>query len=101
MSFDPLAGLKKVDEKLYDKMMTENKYAFRDGVVPTKYKLLIAMAIDASHGATDGVFSLTNAALRAGATKEEIAEFLDVVHYVSGGGSIFTAAAALSKVEGL
>lgn len=101
MSFDPLAGLKKVDEKLYNKMISESENAFREGVVPTKYKLLLAMAIDASHGAADGVTSLANSAMNAGATKDEFAEFLEVVHYVSGGGSIYTAAHGLSRVEGL
>ena len=52
------------------------KLALEDGVLPRKIKLLIAMALDAVHGASDEVQSLAKEALKAGATKEEITEAL-------------------------
>ncbi len=45
-----------------------------DGALPRKMKLLIAMVFDASHGAVSGVKSLAQSAVKAGATKAEIAE---------------------------
>ncbi|MDH7556649.1 MAG: carboxymuconolactone decarboxylase family protein, partial [Candidatus Methanosuratincola sp.] len=62
--------------------------------------LLIAMAIDASHGASGGVRALAEAAMRAGATKEEIGEALRVAFYISGCGSFYTAAEGLSNIIG-
>jgi hypothetical protein len=45
-------------------------FVFADGVLPKKFKLLIAMSFDASYGAVNGVTSLAQQALEAGATKE-------------------------------
>lgn len=58
------------------------------------------MAIDASHGASGGVRALAEAAMRAGATKEEIAEALRVAFYISGCGSFYTAADGLGDLLG-
>src|SRR6056297_1636865 len=99
MAFDPLATLDKVNPALYKKMKDNNKAAFSEGAIPIKYKLLLAMALDAAEGATDGVTAVTQLALNHGATKEEIAEVLNVLHYVCGGGSIYTASMGMSKVE--
>jgi alkylhydroperoxidase/carboxymuconolactone decarboxylase family protein YurZ len=98
MSFDPLAPLKEVNQNLYNQMQNNSKTAFGPGTVPVKYKLLAAMVLDAAHGATNGVTSLTKAAREAGATDAEIAEFLEVLHYVSGGGSLYTASAGLAPL---
>ena len=68
------------------------------GALPEKIKLLIALALDASHGAVSGVRALAQAALAAGATRQEIAETLRVAQYVSGAGAVYTAAAALKDL---
>jgi alkylhydroperoxidase/carboxymuconolactone decarboxylase family protein YurZ len=52
------------------------------------------MALDGSHGAAEGVRALAEQAMKAGATKEEIAETIRVAQYVSGVGSVYTAAHA-------
>jgi alkylhydroperoxidase/carboxymuconolactone decarboxylase family protein YurZ len=67
-------------------------------VLPRKFKLLIAMALDAAHGTVTGVKSLTEQALKAGATREEVMETLRVVHYISGAGGVYTAAHAFKEI---
>ena len=69
-----------------------------DGALPKKIKLLIAMVLDAVQGAPDGVQSLAREAIKAGATKEEIAEALRVAQYICGVGCIYTAGRALRDV---
>ena len=56
------------------------------------------MSLDASHGAAGGVTSLAQQAMQAGATKQEILEALRVTHYISGVGSVYTAAEALKEL---
>lgn len=41
------------------------------------------MVLDATHGAEEGVRNLTQAAMHAGATKEEIAEALRVAYFIA------------------
>jgi len=67
-----------------------------DGALPEKIKLLMAMALDAAAGDADGVKSLAERAIKAGATKEEVAESLRVAQYVSGVRSTYTAGRALA-----
>lgn len=69
-----------------------------DGALPRKIKLLIAMALDTVHGSTDGVRSLAQQAIKAGATKKEIAETLRVGQFICGVGCVYTAAKALQNV---
>jgi alkylhydroperoxidase/carboxymuconolactone decarboxylase family protein YurZ len=57
------------------------------------------MALDAAHGAVQGVKSLAQQALAAGATKEEIAETIRVACYVNGVSCVYTAAAAFREIE--
>jgi alkylhydroperoxidase/carboxymuconolactone decarboxylase family protein YurZ len=66
--------------------------------LPRKFKLLIAMALDESHGTVQGVKALAQVALEAGATREEIKEVLRVAHYTSGAGSVYTAAHYLKEL---
>ena len=56
------------------------------------------MVLDVVHGPSDGVMSLSREAIKAGATKEEIAGFLRVAQYICGVGSIYTAAGDLKQV---
>lgn len=94
----PLKIFEKIDPELLKLVKNTNEFALADGTLPRKVKLLIAMALDASHGAVQGVRSLAQAALKAGATKEEITEALRVAHYVSGVGSVYTAADAFKDL---
>jgi alkylhydroperoxidase/carboxymuconolactone decarboxylase family protein YurZ len=84
-----------LDPELFELVKTTNDLALSEGALPKKFKLLVAMALDAAVGTVAGVGSLAQAAMRAGATKDEIMETLRVAQYLCGVGSIYTAAEAL------
>ena len=98
MADDPLAILEKLDPELLKLTRDGGRFALAEGALPRKVKFLIAMALDAAHGASDGVAALARAAMNAGATKEEVAEALRVAHYVAGAGATYTAARGLADV---
>jgi AhpD family alkylhydroperoxidase len=94
----PLKIYEDLDPKLLELVNNARDLALADGALPRKTKLLIAMVLDAVHGASDGVQALAREAIRAGATKEEIAEALRVAQYICGVGCVYTAARALKEV---
>ena len=98
MSENPLKILEKLDPDLLKLVESTSNLALSDGALPKKFKLLIAMALDASLGAVQGVKTLAQSAMKAGATKEEIMETLRVAQYISGVGSVYTAAQALKEI---
>ncbi len=98
MAEHPLKVFEKLDADLLSSIQASNARTFADGALPKKFKLLIAMALDASHGASDGVKSLATQAMNAGATKEEIVEAMRVTHYVCGAGSVYVAARAFKEL---
>jgi alkylhydroperoxidase/carboxymuconolactone decarboxylase family protein YurZ len=98
MAEHPLKILEKIDPELLKFVQNTNAFALADGALPRKIKLLIAMALDAAHGAVEGVKSLTQQAMQAGATKEEVVEALRVAQYVSGAGAVYTAARAFKEL---
>ncbi len=94
----PLKIYEKLDPDLLKHVENSRDFVFADGALPRKYKLLIAMAFDASYGAVNGVKSLAQQALDVGATKEEITEALRVAQYLSGVDCIYTAGQALKEL---
>ena len=98
MAEDPLDVFEEFDPELLKLVRQTATFAMADGALPRKIKLLIALALDAAHGAVGGVAALARAALQAGATKQEIAEALRVAHYISGAGSTYTAGRGLSEL---
>ena len=98
MGEHPLKIFEKVDPELLKLIQSTNSFALTDGALPRKFKLLIAMALDAAHGSADGVKSLADQAMKAGATKEEIMETLRVTQYISGVGAVYTAAHAFREL---
>ena len=76
MNEHPLATLQVLDPELMAHLQTTDPLIYADGALPRQFKLLVAMAFDAAAGAEGGVRALANAALQAGATREEIAETL-------------------------
>jgi len=98
MNKNPLEIIKELDLKLFDLVSQNNEFTFKDGALPSKTKYLIALALDAAHGAVNGVRSLSLQALKYGASKEEIMEALHVSNFISGVGSIYTASAGLKDV---
>jgi alkylhydroperoxidase/carboxymuconolactone decarboxylase family protein YurZ len=98
MAEHPLKIFEKIDPELLKLVKDTNAFALADGALPRKFKLLIAMALDASHGTVQGVKSLTQQAMQAGATKEEVMETLRVAQYISGAGAVYTAAHAFKEI---
>ena len=89
MAENPLQTIEQLDPELLKLMQDGQQLAMSDGALPRKFKLLIAMVLDAAHGAEGGVGALARLAMQDGATKEEIAEALRVAQYVTGVGSIY------------
>ncbi len=98
MAEHPLKIFEKIDAELLKLIKTTNDFALADGGLPRKIKFLIAMALDASEGAVEGVRSLAEQAMKAGATKEEIVETIRVAQYICGVGSVYTAASAFKEL---
>ena len=76
MAEHPLQVFIKHDPEFFKLLEQSREFELADGALPKKSKLLIALALDAAHGAVNGVQSLARQALAAGATKEEILEVL-------------------------
>ena len=98
MAENPLKVFERLDPDLLKLVGQTTELALSDGALPRKVKLLMAMALDASKGATEGVKALTQMAMQAGATKEEVAEAVRVAQYITGVGSVYTAAAAFRQL---
>ena len=98
MSEHPLVTLQKLDPELLAHLRATDPLIYDDGALPRRFKLLVAMAFDAAAGAEGGVRALANAALQAGATREEIAETLRVAYHLTGVGTLYTASRALKGV---
>ena len=98
MSGNPLKIFEGLDPELLELVGNTRELALAEGALPKKVKFLMAMALDASHGTVEGVRALAQAAIQAGATKEEIAETVRVSQYISGVGCVYTAAHALEDV---
>jgi alkylhydroperoxidase/carboxymuconolactone decarboxylase family protein YurZ len=97
MAEHPLATLQKLDPELMAHLQATDALIYDDGALPRKFKLLVAMAFDAAAGAEGGVRALANAALQAGATREEIAETLRVAYHLTGVGTLYIASRALRE----
>lgn len=101
MAKSPLEVLGTNDKELMAQIGATGALAFAEGgALEPKVKYLIAMALDAAHGAPGGVTSLAGQALKAGATREEIMEAMRVVYHICGIGSMFAAAQGLEPVFG-
>jgi len=98
MPENPLSTASAIDPKLVENIRVADAWAFADGALPAKVKLLMAMAFDAEHGAIGGVSALAQRAMRAGATKEEIAETLRVACVMCGVGPAYIGSQALAGV---
>ena len=94
MAENPLKIFEKLDPELLKLVDNTKGLALNDGALPRRIKLLMAMALDASQGTEEGVRSLAQQALNAGATKEEIMEAIRVAQYICGVGCVYTAASA-------
>jgi alkylhydroperoxidase/carboxymuconolactone decarboxylase family protein YurZ len=94
----PLSTMRRLDPEFMKHLEDTDALVYADGALPRKVKLLMAMAFDAAHGAQGGVRALAEQALKAGATKEEIAEALRVAFQLSGVGCLYTASFGLKDI---
>jgi alkylhydroperoxidase/carboxymuconolactone decarboxylase family protein YurZ len=99
MAEHPLSRIGELDPDMLEKVDQLRTFALDEGELSKKMKFLIAMALDASHGAVQGVRSLALQAKAEGATKGEIMEALRVVFYIQGASSVYTGSAALRDVD--
>jgi len=99
MPENPLNVFQNVDPEFFKLINSNRQLALGEGgALPRKFKLLIAMVLDAAAGAEGGTGSLARQAMEAGATKQEVVEALRVAQYISGIGSTYTAAHGLKDL---
>jgi alkylhydroperoxidase/carboxymuconolactone decarboxylase family protein YurZ len=98
MAENPMDVYKRNDEEIMGLITDARKLAFKEGALSRKHKYLMALAIDATNGAEEGIKALAVQALKNGASKDEILETLRVSYFVSGVGSIYAASRALKDV---
>jgi alkylhydroperoxidase/carboxymuconolactone decarboxylase family protein YurZ len=100
MTEHPLSAIQKIDPRMMDHLKEMSELIYCSGALPKKIKLLMAMAFDAAHGADLGVKALAAAAMKEGATTDEIAEALRVAYHLSGVGTLYTASNGLKDIVG-
>jgi AhpD family alkylhydroperoxidase len=76
-----------------------SKASSASGVVDSKTKELIALAISVTTHCDDCIAFHTNSALSAGATKEEIVEVLGVAVFMGGGPALMYATHVMAAIE--
>jgi len=98
VSANPLDVYSEFDPKVIESYNRLQDLVFSEGVLPQKFKVLIALAIDVEHGALQGATALGRRALKLGATKDEIIETIRVSYYVGGNRALFTSAQVLQNL---
>jgi alkylhydroperoxidase/carboxymuconolactone decarboxylase family protein YurZ len=98
MANHPLSALSRIDPDMMKHLKEIDELVYGSGALPRKIKLLMAMAFDAAHGASNGVLSLAKAAMKEGATEQEIAEALRVAYHLSGVGALYTGSIGLADL---
>lgn len=78
-------GLRALVPEVYSGFVQMSRAAMAPGALGTKEKELIALAIGATKECDGCVVSHARSALRAGATREEVAEAMGVVIMMNGG----------------
>ena len=76
--------IKEKDPEFFKLVMQDMDKVFEKGALDTKYKVLIALAINAVRGQSGAVSHLSRMAKEFGATKEELAETLRVAYFEGG-----------------
>ena len=99
MSENPLEKLKVLDSKLFEFSSLIRDTGFTTEALPEKTKILIALAVDTAEKAEGGITTLIQLALKAGATKKEIAETIMIAAYITGVGCLYSVAHALENVQ--
>ena len=99
MAAHPLEPLKKFDPELFGRIVDQQKKTFSSSALSHKMKLLIALAVDASRGAEEGVTNLVKLARSKGAADEEIADVFTIVHHICGADAMYRVADAVRDID--
>jgi alkylhydroperoxidase/carboxymuconolactone decarboxylase family protein YurZ len=85
------------DPQLADSYMAMREHILKDGAIPAKFKLLMAMITDAIVAHPDGVRTLVNDARAAGASEAEITEAVEVGYLYGGTAALVMGANAFTS----
>jgi alkylhydroperoxidase/carboxymuconolactone decarboxylase family protein YurZ len=77
--------------------MAMREHTLKDGAIPAKYKLLMAMVTDAIVAHPNGVRTLANDARAAGASEAEITEAVEVGYLYGGTAALVMGANAFAS----
>lgn len=78
------AELRKLSPKVTGGLLRMRQEAYRDGVIPAKYKLLTALAISIAIRCEPCIRAYVQMAYDKGVTQEELIEFLEVAMTMQG-----------------
>jgi alkylhydroperoxidase/carboxymuconolactone decarboxylase family protein YurZ len=98
MSKNPVDTYREIDPESIKAYENLQGLAFSEGKLSQKTKVLIAMAIDAENGATQGAIILGQKAINLGASKEEIIEALRIAYFIGGTRAFFTNATVMQTI---
>ena len=90
-----MTKLKRNNPQFADLYLAQSARILKDGAIPAKYKLLMAMIVDAIMAHPAGCASIGNRARAAGASEAEINEAIEVAYLFGGTPAMVTAANAL------
>jgi AhpD family alkylhydroperoxidase len=101
LGFTPqiLETLGELEPEFLQKYNMCNHRLLKDGALPAKTKILMALAIVASKQCERCVISQMKSALKSGATKEEIMEVMDVIFITSGAPAVAACRDALKQLK--
>ncbi|OBG28371.1 carboxymuconolactone decarboxylase family protein [Mycobacterium sp. 852002-51057_SCH5723018] len=91
-----LGAIQRRDPQFSDSYMAMRERILRDGAIPARYKLLMAMVTDAIAAHPDGVRTLANNARAAGATEPEVTEAVEVGYLFGGTAALVMGSNAFS-----
>lgn len=94
-----LKPLEKNDPEFAQAIEAVASAAFQPGALDAKTKILISLALDAAHGAREGVTALAQQARRVGITDQEIAEALRLAYFAFGNSILTSSFAAFPEEE--
>lgn len=94
-----LKALEVYDPEFAQAMEKIVSLSLKEGSLDPKTRTLIALALDAALGASEGVASLANHARSMGITDQEIAEALRLAYFTSGNSVLMTSFAGFKDKE--
>ena len=91
-----LGAIESRDPQFVDSYMAMRERILKDGAIPAKYKLLMAMVTDAIAAHADGVRTLAGNARAAGASEPEVTEAVEVGYLFGGTAALVMGANAFN-----